>query len=385
VEGAPEANVSPPEAAGPPTSRVGWVARWRRYWPFIKWVLGLGIVALAVYVVSSHTGELSGLSKVFAHLHWAWVPPAILVEVASFGGFTGMQYQLLKAGGLRSPKLPLFDMTFGAQAIANSLPGGTAASAVYAFRWFRRFGADATLATWSLAGTLVASVVSLSLVATAGVALAADQGSSLDLIPVILGALLVTVAIGALFVYERPLVVLMRWTLRVSRKLTGRPRGDQDQHIERVIAWVSTVRLGWRQVGRILAWGLSNWILDCACFAMMFLAIGAGIPWRGLLLAYGAGQLAATLPVTPGGLGAVEGSITIALVEFGGSHTTTLDAVLMYRLISFWMVLVIGWALAGVLALQVRRGRFRRDILEAPAEAGADPALEPQQSAAALS
>jgi len=36
--------------------------------------------------------------------------------------------------------------------------------------------------------------------------------------------------------------------------------------------------------------------------------------WKGLLLAYGAGQLAADLPITPGGLGVVEGSLTIALV-----------------------------------------------------------------------
>ena len=67
-----------------------------------------------------------------------------------------------------------------------------------------------------------------------------------------------------------------------------------------------------------MRWGTLNWLLDCACFAMMFLAIDAPIPWKGLLLAYGAGQLAATLPITPGGLGVVEGSITVALVAFGG-------------------------------------------------------------------
>jgi len=75
-------------------------------------------------------------------------------------------------------------------------------------------------------------------------------------------------------------------------------------------------------------------------------------------LAYGAGQLAAALPITPGGLGAVEGSITIALVAFGGAQVTTLDAVLLYRLISFWLVLLVGWTLWGELALQVRRGRW---------------------------
>jgi uncharacterized protein (TIRG00374 family) len=138
------------------------------------------------------------------------------------------------------------------------------------------------------------------------------------------------------------------------------------------------VRLGWRQIIGIVLWGVSNWLLDCGCFAMMFLAVGSSVPWKGLLLAYGAGQLAATLPITPGGLGAVEGSITIALVAFGGSQVTTVDAVLMYRFISFWLVLVVGWVLLGELALEVRMGRWSREALSTPAKAGIghDPAVD---------
>jgi uncharacterized membrane protein YbhN (UPF0104 family) len=86
-------------------------------------------------------------------------------------------------------------------------------------------------------------------------------------------------------------------------------------------------------------------------------------------LAYGAGQLAANLPFTPGGLGVVEGSITIALVAFGGSQNSTVDAVLMYRVISFWLVLVVGWVLWAQLAYQVRKGRWSRQALQAPIEA----------------
>jgi uncharacterized membrane protein YbhN (UPF0104 family) len=115
----------------------------------------------------------------------------------------------------------------------------------------------------------------------------------------------------------------------------------------------------------------------------MFLAVDSSIPWKGLLLAYGAGQLAATLPFTPGGLGVVEGSITIALVAFGGSQNSTVDAVLMYRVISFWLVLVVGWLFWGQLAYQVRRGRWSRQALQAPIEAelGADDGSGPPHAA----
>jgi uncharacterized protein (TIRG00374 family) len=103
--------------------------------------------------------------------------------------------------------------------------------------------------------------------------------------------------------------------------------------------------------------GLASWLGDMACLIISFIAVGAAVPWRGLILAYGAGQLAAALPVTPGGLGAVEGSLTLALVTFGGAQASTVAAVLVYRLISFWLVLPIGWGSWLVMALHGRRRR----------------------------
>ena len=43
---------------------------------------------------------------------------------------------------------------------------------------------------------------------------------------------------------------------------------------------------------------------------------------------------------------------------------------LLYRLISFWLILAIGWLLIGQLALQVRRGRWPRQALTSEVEAG---------------
>lgn len=344
----------------------------RRAWPTLRFLLGIAVAALALWVLSSHRDELSGLSEVLRDLKWWWIPLAVASEVASFVCFAGLQNEFLKAGGLRAPRGPLLEMTFATQAIANSLPGGNAVAAVYDFRWYRRFGADDTLATWSLVGTIVATAVTLSLVATAGLALAAGEGASLDLIPVIIGVLLVTVGIGVLFIYERPLVAVVTWSIHASRKIVGRPRGNTEAQINRIVDWMTIIRLRPRQIRNIVLWGTANWLFDCACFAMMFLAVGSTIPWKGLLLAYGAGQLAATLPITPGGLGVVEGSITIALVAFGGAQSTTVDAVLMYRFISFWLVLVAGWAMCGQLALQVRRGRWSRSATNAQVAAGPD-------------
>jgi hypothetical protein len=339
-------------------------------WPAVRIAIGFGLVGAAVWVLSSKGSELAGFTNVFKTMNWWVVPPAFLLEILSYACFAMMQRELLLAGHLRPPWWTLFKLTFGSQALTNSLPVGNALASVYGFRWFRRFGADTTLAIWALAGTLVASLVSLSLVAVVGLAMAADAGASFDLVPVLIGVLAVTLAIGSLFVYERPLHWVVAGALRLSVAVTGRPRGDTHETIGRIMAWMTAVRLSLSQIGRVVAWGSTNWLLDCACFALMFTAIHAPIPWDGLLLAYGAGQLAATLPITPGGLGVVEGSLTIALVAFGGQVNSTTDAVLLYRLISFWFILGLGWVLIGEMALEVRRGRWRRSAMDAPVEAG---------------
>lgn len=345
--------------------------------------MGIGAIGIAVWVLSSHTDELSGITQVFDHLHWWWIPVAVAAEGLSYVSFTAMEYQLLTTrAGVEPPPISLFEMTLGSQALTNSLPAGNAVAAVYGFRWFRRFGADDTLAVWALVGTLIASMVGLSLVATAGLALATDEGASLDLIPVIIGVLVVAIALGTLFVYERPLLAALDWTLRTSRSILRRPGDDTIERVDRIVKRITSVKLSWPRIITIVAWGTANWLFDCACFAFAFLAIGSSIPWKGLLLAYGAGQLAAALPITPGGLGAVEGSITIALVAFGGAQVATVDAVLLYRLISFWMVLVIGWLLVGVLALEVRRGKWGRDPLSSSDETDTAARRDPESAPA---
>jgi len=97
-----------------------------------------------------------------------------------------------------------------------------------------------------------------------------------------------------------------------------------------------------------------SWLTDVAVLALAFVALHSTPPWTGLLLAYCAGQIAASMPVTPGGIGVVEGSITLALVAFGGAETITLAAVLLYRLIAYW-----GCIPAGGLAWLALRGTSR--------------------------
>jgi putative heme transporter len=135
-----------------------------------------------------------------------------------------------------------------------------------------------------------------------------------------------------------------------------RPAGDAAAIVAAAARRLHAVRPSRAEWAGASALALGNWVFDCACLALAFAAVGAAVPWRGLLLAYGTGQLAANLPITPGGLGVVEGSLSIALVLYGGAQASTVAAVLLYRIVSFWAVLPLGWGSWAALRWAGRRG-----------------------------
>ena len=86
-----------------------------------------------------------------------------------------------------------------------------------------------------------------------------------------------------------------------------------------------------------------NWLADAGVLAASIAAVGAPVPWRDLLFVYAVGTAVASAGVMPGGLGVVEGALALTLMGAGLRHPVALAAVLIYRLISFWMVISVGW------------------------------------------
>lgn len=293
--------------------------------------------------------------------------------------FAEMQGRLLRSGGVTMPRGRLIALTVAAGTIASSIPAGPAVSSVFAYRQYRRYGADEAIAGWALVATLVTSALGLTLLATAGLALAGHQGAAFDLVGVTLGLLFITMIAAAVMWQRRSLSRVGLALLRLSRRLTGRPKRHEAEVLAGMMSRLGRVELTARDFGAALAWSVANWALDCGCLAFGFLAVHTGIPWSALLLAYGAGQLASNLPITPGGLGVVEGSMTIALVAYGGAQASTVGAVLLYRIISFWAFLPVGWLTYFGLVWRDRRAdRAREHQLAIHPASGARVALTAQ-------
>ena len=128
------------------------------------------------------------------------------------------------------------------------------------------------------------------------------------------------------------------WGRRVAR-VTGQSRA--------VLRAAPTRRRG-------LAWSVTNWLLDAACLWVCLAAYGEVMSPELVLSAYGVAGLLGLLPVTPGGLGVIEGTLVPGLVVLGGASGPVVLGVLTWRVLQFWLPVPV--AAATWLSLRLERG-----------------------------
>lgn len=110
---------------------------------------------------------------------------------------------------------------------------------------------------------------------------------------------------------------------------------------------------------RALVWATANWLLDAASLLVFVGAFGHWVNPDGLLVAYGLANVLAAIPITPGGLGVVEVTLTSVLVGFGTARGVATLGVVAYRLINFWLPIPVGGI--AYLSLQVDPGGPKGD------------------------
>ncbi len=83
-------------------------------------------------------------------------------------------------------------------------------------------------------------------------------------------------------------------------------------------------------------------VLYAACFYLCIRAVGLNLPPTEVFLAFSLGAAAAAVTPTPGGLVGAEAGLLAGLVGYGLPEAAALSAVLLYRLLSYWLPLLPG-------------------------------------------
>jgi uncharacterized membrane protein YbhN (UPF0104 family) len=293
-----------------------------------------------------------GLDSIRSRLDSAdpgWLMLGVLLEVASCASYVAMFGPVFcERMALRtSTEIGLSELGVGSLVPAGGLGG--LALGVWALR---RGGMPADrVGTRSVAFFLIKCVANFMAVAVVGVLLWLGVGPSLSPALTILPAGLavaVMVAVAAL-----PLGLhRVSGVGRAARAARGLGRG-----VSEALHLLATGNPA-IVVGSLGYWAFDNLVL-WACFH----AFGVTPPLTVVLMGYLIGQLGGLLPI-PGGLGGVEGGLVGTLVVYGVSLQDAVAAVLAYRVIQFWIPLLL--ALPAFVSLQRGLNRPERPDLCAP-------------------
>lgn len=319
------------------TARPGSSRAWR-------WFRGAGGVLLLVaaleYGVLPRLVEARDQVSLVEDMSLVLLVVALLLEAASLAAYTWLTQEILgEDARLRFGTQLRIDLT--GLGLSHVLPGGGA----------------------------TAAGLRLRLMSARGVA--ADQGISLVTVQALLSffgllALLVTGQLASLPRSGLPVLAVLvvgvallaagatAWGVRWAHLAPLAPELDASESwLQR--SQVLALRAGQRAAESLrhaslrrrgAAWSYANWALDCACLWVCLRAYGETVAPELRVSAYGLANLVGMVPITPGGIGVIEGLLVPSLIATGADAGAVVLGVLTWRLLQYWLPVPVA-ALAG--------------------------------------
>ncbi|WP_166349821.1 lysylphosphatidylglycerol synthase transmembrane domain-containing protein [Phytoactinopolyspora limicola] len=299
--------------------------RLERFKP-LSLLTGVGAVA-AVYLVGTQLVDVS-FGELWEQTNLAWLVPAV---VFMFLSFVGAAFAIL---GFVPERVP-FMRTLGAQISLSFLrlvAPSTVSNVAINIRLLTKAGVTGPLATASVAANQVGNVaITMPTIAVlavvSGSSAAAGLEPSQSTLMIVAGILLA----AALLILIPPIRTRLRsmWADFAER---GLPR---------LLDVLSNPRK--------LAVAIGGIVLQAAslvmCFYTCLRAVGGSADIAALAVVQLVGNTLGMAVPTPGGLGAVEAALTAGVSTIGVSTTIAVPAVLLFRIVSFWMPIIPGWIL----------------------------------------
>jgi uncharacterized protein (TIRG00374 family) len=331
----------------------------------VRLTLKVGALALVVYIFvlplipgfrdAAH--ELTKVDPTFLVL-------GLALQIASWFTYSLLTRAALGDGRRHVSRLRMFRIQMSTKALSNIVPGGSAASSALGYRLITLSGATGPDAGFALATAGLASAVVLNLIFwTALLVSIPFRGVNPLYVTAALAGLGIMIVVAAIVVGlqhgQGRAEQFLRW---LGRKLHF--DGDTatnalrqiGQRLEELIADRSLLK-------RVVLWASLNWLLDAASLWVFVWAFGGALDIDALLVAFGLANIFAVIPITPGGLGIVEGVYIPTLIGFGLTRQEATLGVASYRLAQFWFPILLG----GILYASLRVGPWsiaRRDRLD---------------------
>ncbi|MBK7165443.1 MAG: flippase-like domain-containing protein [Candidatus Microthrix sp.] len=293
-----------------------------------KTVLMLVVLAAATYAMLPQIANVPKMVQRLGEANWWWMPViATFTAVTYVGGAAG----LAGAVPIRLRPGPLTVSQLAASFTGTLAPAGVGGMALSA-RFLQKQGVDKAVAVSAVGLTTVAGfLVHMSMLAIFVIwaGRRAFRGVSLPKPE----SLLIGLAVVAVLAGLALLVPATRRLLRERVWPTIKRSADGVSDVVR------------RPAKMLELFGGSALVTFGNMFALYFavVALGGGLPLASIGAVYLIGASVASVAPTPGGMGAIEAALVSGLVAAGLTNAAAVPAVILFRLITFWLPNLPGW------------------------------------------
>ncbi len=318
-----------------------------------------GLVVLlmfgGIYVLLPNVIGLEDAIEKFGEGRWEWFAVAIGFNVLAFGAYVALFRGVIGENLVHLDWRESYQITMAGLAASRVISAGGAGGVVLSYWALRKAGMRRREAARRMVAFLVllyavyvAAVIVFGVLLHTG-ALAGPAPISVTLIPAAIGAGVAVVFLLIMLIpgdLERRLSLRgSNWLSRTALRLSTVP-ATLSSGARAAAGFVRSPRKG----GAALIGAVGFWAANVGILWASFMAFGESVPPGIVVMGFFVG-MAANLAPDPAGVGAVDGGLIGAFVIFGEPASTVIAAVLIYRLIAFWMPLP-----PGVVAfLQLRR------------------------------
>jgi len=352
----------------------------------VKWTITAVVLVLVVeFLVLPRLGGLGPALHRISNINIAYVIAGLILEAAALAAYAQLTHTVLSPGAPARWRLLRIDLS--SLALSHVVPGGTAPGVGLSYRLLSQSGVRAADAGFALAMQGVGSAVVLNVLFWLAliVSLFTNGFHPLYTYAAAAGTLLMgsfaAVIVALTKGRRRSIEVVRQWADHVPFL-----NGDRlAEGVQRVADRLKDLAGQKELLRQAVLWAAANWLFDAACLFVFVIALHSYISPINLLVAYGLANILAVIPITPGGLGIIEGILIPALHGFGVPLYVAGPAVLGYRVVNFWLPIPVG----GVSYLSLRfesvswRQRLssaREEMVEHPSQPswnGAKPARRP--------
>lgn len=303
-------------------------------------LLSGGILA---YLILNHLGPLV---KVGERIEWAWVGAAAACSLGSYLMVGLALEELLALLGFALPFAEVLGIAL-VSTTANYFvsSAGISGFALKAHLLRKRRVPYGTTVTASVLSSAVMYIVLAVIIGEGLLYLMVNlQGTRIAVMESALGLLLLLAVSVPPIVFFFDHELRGRVALRLFHWLNHAvywfskseiPREDFHEFERQLTEGLDQVRRHHARLTKTVAYTCVDWGLAMTSLYLCFRAVGVGLSVGHLSAGFSVGQAATLIPILPGGLGAVEGSMAAVYEALGVDWNKALVAVLLYRLVYY--------------------------------------------------